>query len=397
MIPNDFSQGGGLYIHLPFCHSKCSYCDFFSGLRGNTLRGDYISLLVKEMGFPHFALLGPITSVYYGGGTPSTLSLGELALLHQAIHQHYTVAPTAEITLECNPEDVTPAYLAGLHSLGINRLSMGVQSLDAEALRFLGRGHGREEATRAIECIATSPITNYSLDLIYGIPGQSMERLEQTLQSLLQYHPPHLSAYHLTIEPRTRLGKMLAQGEIHAVAEEESEACFTLVHRTLQSHGYDHYEVSNFARPNHHARHNSGYWCGKRYLGLGASAHSYSGSERFANPSSIRGYRECLKARERGERTEFHEWITPSMALDEWLLLGLRTRWGLSLKEGGERFGQSTVQQLLEGAKPWQERGVLVVEGGSLRIPSEHFLVSDAIILSLSSKLVSEGPHSLQE
>lgn len=383
--PHRFASSRALYVHIPFCHSKCAYCDFFSV----PVRGDepsrYVDLLLSEIEKPHFLIPQPVTSIYYGGGTPSLLPLPELDRLHAALVERFTPTSDAEVTLECNPEDVTPATLLALHGLGVNRLSLGVQSLDDSVLRFLGRNHPPDAALTALQAIANGPIENFTVDLIYGIPGQSLASLDGTVSTLLSFRPWHISAYHLMLEPGTPLHVRWVRKRFSALSDDASAAHFDLVRARLLEAGYEHYEVSNYARGARYALHNSAYWFGASYLGLGASAHSFTPGFRWANPCTIKEYAQSLSGD--GGSHLFHESITPSMALDELLLTRLRTQWGLSIDEVEGEFGSAVRDRLLAGAEPYVQQGQMIEEDGRLALAADSFLRSDGIILSLARAL----------
>jgi len=318
----------GLYIHIPFCQSKCPYCDFYSIPEVNLIPA-YLKALEQEA-HRYREALGPFDTLYLGGGTPSLLTNAQLVTLMKNLRRHFRLLPDAEITLEANPDDVTPEKLRLLQDLGVNRLSLGVQSLDEAELRFLGRRHTARQARRALELARAVGFGNLGVDLMYGLPGQTQEAWLHSLEQVLEFHPEHLSCYQLTLAPDTPLGRRAARGEITPLEEEEERAFFLLTSRFLVERGYLHYEVSNFAREEEYCcRHNRKYWRHEPYLGLGPGAHSFDGSRRWWNFSSGERYGSSLEAGQAplaGEET-----LTPSQLRLEALYLGFRTREGVSL------------------------------------------------------------------
>ena len=366
-----------LYLHIPFCRRKCPYCDFFS-TPASAAPDAYIDLLLAELALyqPYFA--GALCSIYLGGGTPSLLTAGQVATLLRAIERHYTLTPDCEVTLECNPEQASIAYFRDLRAVGVNRLSVGIQSLDDSLLRFLGRGHSARQAVDTLRFAERAHFARMSADVIYGLPSQSLSVLKDTLNALLGIE--HLSAYHLSIEEATPFGKMQARGNLREVDEEVSVAHFALCDTLLREAGYDHYEVSSFAQPEGYSRHNMGYWDDRPYLGLGAGAHSYDGGRRWWNPSHLATYTRGVE-----ERTLFpeSELLTTEIRWEEWLMTRLRTRWGLSLREGALAFGAQRIARLLSDATPFLAAGTLVHEADHLCIPPSHFLTADQTIRAL--------------
>ena len=284
----------GLYIHIPFCTKRCLYCDFFSNTEMK-YKEPYLSAVIRELELRKDYLEGePVETIYFGGGTPSQLQAADFSRIFEAIHRLFDVSPCAEITLEANPDDMTPEYVAGLQTLPFNRVSMGVQSFKEEDLRFLNRRHNREQALLAVDLCKKNGLENISVDLIYGLPGQTLEEWKQNLDTVIRLDIPHISAYHLIYEEGTALYKLKEAGKITPVDEDLSVALFTSLIDQLTANGYLHYEISNFARPGMLSRHNSSYWIGKKYLGIGPSAHSYNGQNRQWNISSLPGYLQAI-------------------------------------------------------------------------------------------------------
>ena len=318
----------GLYVHIPFCRTKCPYCDFYS-VSDDSLISHYLAALNTEARlyrdqFPSF------DSLYLGGGTPSLLTSARLAALIKNLRRTFTLAPDTEITLEANLDDVTPEKLRLWRELGINRLSLGVQSFDEAELRFLKRRHTARRTFKALELIRAAGFHNLGLDLIYGLPGQSLDDWRHTLKTALSFAPEHLSCYQLTVAGHTPLGRMVAEGLVQLPDEETQRQFFLLTAQFLTAPGYLHYEVANFARgEQYRCRHNLKYWTRTPYLGLGPAAHSFQAGRRWWNVASVEKYCAALNAGEAPVAEA--ETLTPTQILLETLLLGFRTRDGVSL------------------------------------------------------------------
>ncbi|WP_314055505.1 radical SAM family heme chaperone HemW [Porphyromonas catoniae] len=371
-----------LYLHIPFCASRCSYCDFYTQT-GSKQRTDFLSALLRELEERREELPRgeEVKHIYFGGGTPSQLSIAELTTITQRIHSLYPIAKGGEVTIECNPDDITPSYAEGLALLPFNRVSMGVQSFHPDDLTFLNRRHSVEQVHEAVSSLRSVGITNLSLDLIYGLPRQTLKRWEASIESFLTLSVPHLSAYHLIYEEGTALTKLLEQGKVQAVSEEDSLAFFQLLINRLKAAGYEHYEISNFALPGCHARHNTGYWQGDPYLGFGPSAHSYDGGRRRSfNVPSLTAY---IKGMLSGKRDYSLELLTDEELQHEYIMTRLRTQWGISLKAYQARFGEEARAKLLCLAEPFLSSGTLLRDGDLLRLTPEGIFVSDGIIASL--------------
>jgi oxygen-independent coproporphyrinogen-3 oxidase len=345
------AQVPGLYVHVPFCRGKCPYCGFHSST-DLTLVSPWLAALEAEAGlyqtaFPAFDTL------YLGGGTPSLLSLGDLERLLAFLRRLFAFAPGSEVTLEANPDDLTPDKLRGYRELGITRLSLGVQSLEDRELRFLGRRHTAAQAEWALNAALAAGFAAVAVDLIYGLPGQSLLTWESTLNRILAYRPQHLSCYQLTAEAGTALRVRLEQGELALPGEEDGLAYFLFASEFLGDQGYCQYEVSNFARGQENiSRHNRKYWQHVPYLGLGPAAHSFAGGRRWWNHADLTVY---LQALARGETpVAGREVLTPEQLRMEALLLGFRTRFGvevsllLAAKNGQENLERLTETGLVE-------------------------------------------------
>lgn len=371
-----------LYLHIPFCASRCSYCDFYT-LTGQRLRQDFLPALLTELRLRRSELPAGerIQHIYLGGGTPSQLSIAELRQLFDTIGALYPTDFTGEITIECNPDDVTEDYARGLASLPINRVSMGVQSFFDEDLHFLNRRHTSAQVDEAIRHLRQAGITNLSIDLIYGLPHQTLAKWEENIDRFLSLSIPHLSAYHLIYEEGTALTRLVELGKVQPVSEDDSLTFFETLIRRLKEAGYQHYEISNFALPDLHAQHNTGYWQGVPYLGLGPSAHSFDGHRtRTFNRPSLKEYTTALLAESLPQEVER---LTDEELQHEYVLTRLRTQWGIPLAEYAERFGEASLQELRRLASPHLSRGTLLEQAGVLRLTEAGIFVSDGIFADL--------------
>lgn len=317
----------------------------------------------------------PIRSVYLGGGTPSLLTRSEIAKILHGIRRQFLVTPNAEITLEANPDDLNPEYLADLRRLGINRLSIGVQSLDDDILRYMNRSHKAAQAMRCLDEAAAAGFDNVSADLIYGVPGMSVGDWERTLDDILKFPLAHLSAYSLTVEPRTALHHFIKKKGWAPPDEDIAAKHFLLASEMLEDRGFNHYEVSNFARPGRKSRHNKSYWEGKTYLGLGPSAHSYQNEIRFWNVSSNAGY---IAQAESNKFQPERESLTLEAIHNEYVMTRLRTSRGVNLDEVEFLFGPVAAMELAETLRANDERH-FEERGNRIRLTREGWLFADAI------------------
>lgn len=370
----------GLYIHIPFCTKRCLYCDFFSNTEMK-YKEPYLSAVIRELELRKDYLEGePVETIYFGGGTPSQLQAEDFSRIFEAIHRLFDVSPCAEITLEANPDDMTPGYVAGLQTLPFNRVSMGVQSFKEEDLRFLNRRHNREQALLAVDLCKKNGLDNISVDLIYGLPGQTLEEWKQNLDTVISLDIPHISAYHLIYEEGTALYKLKEAGKITPVDEDLSVALFTSLIDRLTANGYLHYEISNFARPGMLSRHNSSYWIGKKYLGIGPSAHSYNGQNRQWNISSLPGY---LQAIDKGVPDIEIENLDINTRYNDFIITGLRTMWGIKFNEIQQQFGKDKLIYCQKQAAPYLKQGLLIEKDDTLTLSRNGIFISDSIMSDL--------------
>ena len=370
----------GLYVHVPFCSKRCLYCDFFSNTEMR-YKEPYVAALIREMALRAPYLAGePIETIYFGGGTPSQLAASDFRQIFEAIQQHFTLTSSMEITLEANPDDLSSAYIRSLRTLPFNRLSMGIQSFHEDDLRLLNRRHTAAQAKEAVDRCQQAGLTNLSIDLIYGLPGQTQAAWEDNLAQALALQVPHLSAYHLTYEEGTALYRLLEEGKVQPVDEELSLSLFhTLIDQLTQA-GYQHYEISNFAKPGCYSRHNSSYWTGKAYLGLGPSAHSYNGQEREWTVASLPIY---IKGIEAGEPQLEREVLAIPTHYNDFVITRLRTQWGISCEELSATFGEKWLAYCLKQARRALQQGLLIHEGGRLRLSRKGLFLSDGIMSDL--------------
>ena len=370
----------GLYIHVPFCSKRCLYCDFFSNT-DMRYKEPYVTALIQEMALRAPYLSGePIETIYFGGGTPSQLSASDFRTLFEVIQKHFTLMPEMEITLEANPDDLSASYIQCLRTLPFNRLSMGIQSFHDDDLRLLNRRHTAAQAIEAVDRCQQAGLTNLSIDLIYGLPSQTKTAWEDNLAQALALQVPHLSAYHLTYEEGTALYRLLEEGKVQPVEEEVSLSLFNTLIDQLAEAGYQHYEISNFAKPGFYSRHNSSYWIGKSYLGLGPSAHSYNGREREWNVASLPIY---IKGIERGEPQLEREELDLPTRYNDFVITRLRTQWGIACDELVSTFGEKWLSYCLQQAQRSLQQGLLTHEEGRLRLSRRGLFLSDGVMSDL--------------
>lgn len=369
-----------MYVHVPFCARKCPYCDFYS-VANELRKAEYIEALLRELSMVRGEFAGCASTLYFGGGTPSRLRVQELGRIVEAVRRLYDLEEGAEITVEVNPDDASREYFEGLASLGVNRVSVGVQSVDAAVLRGLGRIHTADQGLRAVGLAREAGIANVSGDVMYGIPGQGESAVRVTCQGLVESGCTHVSAYHLIVEEGTRLGHQRAQGVFEEVEEGVSLAHYAAVCEELSAAGFTHYEVSSYALPGYASRHNSMYWRGDCYVGVGPGAHSYDGTRRWWNPRSLGTYLSRMSA---GDLPREVEILDATARFEEWLLTGLRLAEGVDLQQGEAAFGVARVEGVRRQAERWAARGVVAIEGGRLLVREEGFMVLDAVVLDLA-------------
>ena len=369
----------GIYIHIPFCKQRCLYCAFYSSTL-HSKQQEYCDALCREIIMRRNYIIGIIDTIYFGGGTPSTLTREQLQKILGTIKENYRLSPSAEITIEANPDDLTPEYLATLRSLSFNRLSMGIQSFDDAQLKAIGRRHTAERARQAVKDARTAGFENISIDLMFALPSSTSEQWQESIKQAIELRPTHISAYNLTYEEETPLYRALQQGKIEAVDEEENLKQFEILIEQLAAAGYHHYEISNFALPGYESRHNSSYWHDIPYLGCGAAAHSYNGESRSWNISDIKTYIEGIN---NGAPFSEVEQLTTAEQYNDAILTRLRTADGVPSDWMRKKFGDKLTDYMLRNAAPHIVAGRLKEQQGHLILTRKGLFVSDAIIRDL--------------
>ena len=370
----------GIYLHIPFCKQACTYCNFHftTSLR---YKDDLVQALRKEIIAEKDYLGGEeVATIYFGGGTPSLLPIDDCRLLIEEIRRNYPVLAHAEITLEANPDDVTKEKAAAWKEIGINRLSIGIQSFFEEELRWMNRAHNAEQARVCIENSYAAGIDNLSIDLIYGSPLLTDEMWEQNVQTAISYGIKHLSCYALTVEEKTPLHKNISHQKSLDVDNEKQARQFLQLMNWLRIAGYEHYEVSNFAKPGFRSRHNSSYWEGVSYLGLGPSAHSFNGKERRWNVANnnvyIKSINEGLPARE-------VEVLTTAQQLNETIMISLRTKEGIDLNRIESTWGANEKRRLEKNLDKYTQTGLIEIKNDHAQLTDEGMLRADGIAADL--------------
>ena len=399
----------GIYIHIPFCKSKCGYCGFYS-LPSLKLKDRFLEALKAEIvgrkdylkRRPHCGLdpqcpaleneqdTPPINTIYFGGGTPSLLCVTEIGDILHLINKTYTVAPNAEITLEANPDTLSLEYLKDLRQLGVNRLSIGIQSFFDDDLQYLSRRHDAHHALQCLDWAKSAGFDNISIDLIYGLPTSNAEQWNKNLDIFFAYDLPHLSAYALTLEPNSILTKQIEQGKAKPVNEDDALRDYEILCKRAAENGYLHYEISNFCKRGMHSKHNASYWFGTPYAGFGPSAHSFDRVSRQWNVSSMEKYLDARRetARLRDQKVPCpevpcpmseKETLSPEQLYDEYVMLRLRTHWGIDLKwlkrEMGEKFATYCEQR----AQPLIAQGRLTQTREFLYLTDQQMLFADGV------------------
>ena len=365
----------GIYVHIPFCKSRCIYCGFFS-TTSLEKRRSYVDAVMRELRDRRdFLGDSPVSTIYLGGGTPSLLPVEETERLISAIYNIYNVREDAEVTLEGNPDDFSLTMLRGLKRIGVNRLSMGVQTFDNSRLGFLNRRHTAEQAIEAVCTAQQAGFDNISIDLMFGFPGQTRGEWQADVDKALSLQVQHISAYSLMYEEGTRLSRLLEKGEITELDEEVSVQMYETLITSLERAGYKHYELSNFALPGKESRHNSGYWHGVAYLGVGAGAHSYDGKNRYYHPDSLSAYF--------SDSSLVMEELTEGERYGEYVFTGLRTSEGIRLDALERQFGATFKSYCLHNAQKHIDAGNLVLQGNVLRLSRSGFFVSNDVMSDL--------------
>lgn len=367
----------GIYLHIPFCKRRCIYCDFYSTTQSEK-KNAYVAALCRELDQRKDYLQGErIETIYLGGGTPSQLEDKDFEQIFQTLHRLYDISPEAEITIEANPDDLTDEYVNMLRTFPFNRLSMGIQTFQENILRLLHRRHTAQQAVEAFERCRKAGFTNISIDLMYGLPGETLQTWEADLRQAVSMKPEHISAYHLIYEEGTVLWKLREQHRVEEADEDLSVSLFTQLIHKLKDYGYQHYEISNFCLPGMYSRHNSSYWTGKKYLGCGPSAHSYNGISRQWNVSSLDHYIEQVN---NGETYFEVEELDLYTRYNDFVITTIRTMWGMQLDVLKEQFGTKLYNYCLRMAQPHLSQGTLELSNGVLKLTEKGVFISDGIM-----------------
>ena len=369
----------GIYIHIPFCKQACHYCDFHFSTSLKK-KDEMILALVKEIEMRKSEFQDEVVeTIYFGGGTPSRLQIADLRLQIDSIYQNYMVTENPEITLEANPDDLSIDYLIELSKIGVNRLSIGIQSFFEDDLKMMNRAHNSAEAKKCLE-EATKYFDNISIDLIYGIPGMSNEKWIQNIEMALAYKVPHISSYALTVEPKTALHSFIQKQLIPQPDEEVAQEHFQILVEKLTENDFIHYELSNFGKENYFSKNNSSYWLGQKYIGIGPSAHSYDGQKRGWNVSNNSVYMKSILENKLPMETEI---LSKTDRYNEYIMTGLRTMWGVSLERIEKEFGKTYLDYLNRQAARYIEDHLLFIDDDILRTTQKGKFLSDGIASDL--------------
>lgn len=363
-----------IYIHIPFCKQRCSYCDFFSSTQSQTREG-YIKALCDELCERKDYLNETVNTIYFGGGTPSLLSFADFSKILFTLYSVYGENENREVTLEVNPDDITPDYMPTIKFFPFNRISVGIQSFDDRELELLDRRHDAQSAIQAVKLLQQSEYNNISIDLIYGLPGQTLEIWEKTLRQAIDLRVQHISAYHLTYEKGTPFHKQLKEGNLTPIDEEMSNHMFEVLIDTLTTAGFEHYEISNFARPGFQSQHNTSYWNGTHYLGIGASAHSYNGISRRWN-------KKTLKPNYWTSGCEI-EILDEKAKYNDFVITRLRTMKGMNLNELTTLLGEARKTYCLQQAQKYIANDQLKLDDNCLRLTRKGLFISDSVMRDL--------------
>ena len=372
--------GGALYIHIPFCKQACYYCDFHFSTSIKK-KNELVLALVKELELRKGELNEVIETIYFGGGTPSLLTIDELLLIIQTIYKHYKVSEKPEITLEANPDDLTHQKIIDLANTPINRLSIGIQSFFNDDLKSMNRAHNAQEAKDSLN-VAVKYFDNITIDLIYGIPNMSLEKWSENLNMAFDFGVNHISSYALTVEPKTALDSLIKKGMYPPVDESLALQHFNHLIDKTEQEGFVHYEISNFGKPGYFSKHNTSYWEGKPYLGIGPSAHSFQSNQRSWNVSNNTKYLESIRNHILPSKLEY---LSVNDRYNEYIMTGLRTIWGVSLHKIERDFGSEYRDYLKSSSKKFIEQGLLET------IPSKTSIKDEIIKTTQKGKFLVDG------
>jgi oxygen-independent coproporphyrinogen-3 oxidase len=369
----------GIYIHIPFCKQACHYCDFHFSTSMKK-KEEMVLAIAKEIQMRKSEFENQeVETIYFGGGTPSVLTSEEINFLISEVYKNYSVSENPEITLEANPDDLSSERIIELSKSKINRLSIGIQSFFEDDLQLMNRAHNSAEAKKCLE-EATQYFDNISLDLIYGIPAMSNEKWRQNIETALSFGIPHISSYALTVEPKTALNKLIQTGKIAAPKDEVAQEHFAILVETLENNGFIHYELSNFGKENYFSKNNSAYWLGKKYIGIGPSAHSYDGISRSWNVSNNSLYIKSIQENKLPNETEI---LSIADRYNEYIMTGLRTIWGVSLDRIETEFGREYLRYLNKQAQKFLDDDLVFIENNILKPTPKGKFLTDGIASDL--------------
>ena len=368
----------GIYLHIPFCKKACHYCNFHFST-SMRYADDMINAILKEIRLRKQDAKLPVKTIYFGGGTPSLLTPKQLQVLLNEVYNQFDVIDNSEITLEANPDDLSPAYILDLQKMGINRLSIGVQSFLEDELKLMNRAHNASQALSSVK-YAKKEFDNVSIDLLFGNPNTTLDDWKRNLDHALQLEVPHISAYALTLEPKTALERFVNKGVISLLDEKVVEAQFHHLVDTLTVAGYDHYELSSFGKPGYHSQNNTGYWQGKTYLGIGPSAHGFDGNQRYWNVSNNVSYMQQII---KSVLPQTIEKLSVVDRYNESIMIGLRASWGVSLQAMENDLGSLYRQHLESQAKRFVDEGLLQIENNILKTTPKGAFLADGISADL--------------
>jgi oxygen-independent coproporphyrinogen-3 oxidase len=370
----------GIYLHIPFCKKACHYCDFHFSTSPQ-YKDQMLKALGQEIDFRKNYLAGEtIETIYFGGGTPSLLSADELQILIGAITDLFEVSPTAEITLEANPDDLNPQKVREFRQTPINRFSIGIQSFFEEDLKWMNRAHSAREAQSSIKRVQDAGFENITADLIYGFPLLSKPKWEHNIQQLIELHIPHISSYSMTVEPATALSSFIKKGEQKPMDEGQSTAQFLILMEQLIEAGFEHYEISNFAKPGLYSKHNSNYWEGVPYLGIGPSAHSFNGESRQWNISNNSKYIDQIQLKKIPAEMEV---LSTENRINEYIMTSLRTSKGMNLQRITEQFGSDYSNEIRDGLEPFIDKNWINLMNQIVTLTTDGKLFADRIASEL--------------
>ena len=372
-------SGGAIYIHIPFCKQACHYCDFHFSTSMKR-KEEIVLALIREIQLRKNEFHGEIIeTIYFGGGTPSVLTNAEILSLIEAVYENFEVIENPEITLEANPDDLSEERIIALSKTPINRLSIGIQSFFEDDLKLMNRAHNSDEAQKSL-AIATKYFDNISVDLIYGIPGLTNEMWLENIETALRFGIPHISSYALTVEPKTALHKLIQTGKIAEPKDDVAQDHFEVLVKTLTEKGFIHYELSNFGKPDYFSQNNSSYWLGKKYLGIGPSAHSFDGKSRSWNIANNMLYLKSISADKLPHEIEI---LTQQDRYNEYVMTGLRTIWGVSLERIEKEFGKDYLNYLLNQADKFLIDGLLSIAENVMTTTAKGKFLADGIASDL--------------